>query len=178
MNSCDTTESQRSFPGHGVGGWGAPTPGQGSFVTSSQLAAKGAATEHEFYGDATKRRGKRQVKPAYENAGAYRRPPPTNPILGGGAAQPPARRAPQPQPAAASQPHRSGSLAGYRSNQFNAGAKSMLATAASGIAQKIDSPVVAYHQDQWHGPSRTKEVFEPCNFRDPSAIVGYTGRRS
>ena len=53
------TESQRSFPGHGVGGWGAPTPGQGSFVTSSQLAAKGAATEHEFYGDATKRRGKR-----------------------------------------------------------------------------------------------------------------------
>ena len=168
------TEAQRQYPGHHVAGFGA-TGGGSSFVTSSQLAAQGAPTDHEFYGSSTKRRGKKQVRPAYENAGPYQQP---SPILGGGGV--PTTRggaaSMQRQPAVAKQPHRNGSLAGYRSRQFTAGAPSMLSTAASSIAQKIDSP--DFNPDvgamEW---SHKKEIFDAGNFRSPGTIVGYTGRR-
>lgn len=171
------TQSQRQFPGNGVGGWGAPTQGGGNFVTSSQLAAQGAATDSEFYGAATKRRGKKQVRPAYEAAGVYRHEP--SPILGGSSVpMPRASAGTRPQArVTAQQPHRTGSLAGYRSRQFNAGAPSMLASAASGIAQTIHMPEVAHNE----GPGtwgHKKEIFDSSNYRDASAIVGYTGRRS
>ena len=171
------TESQvaAAHAGSDVGGWGAPAPDAGNFVTSSQLAARGAATEREFYGSETKRRGKKQICPAYDLKGPYHR---ASPILGGGAAQPPPRRAPPPKAAVAQEPHRVGSLAGYRSRQFNANSPGMLASAARGIAQKVKSPVVSHAPDSWHGSGTTKEVFDTSNFRDPSAIVGYTGHRS
>jgi len=169
------TESQRTFAGRGAGGFGAPGGDGAAFVTSSQLAARGASTDREFFGSSTKRRGKKQVRPAYETAGVYHQP---SPILGG-AAVPAPRAAPRPGggAVAATQPHRSGSLAGYRSRQFNAGAPSMLSTAASGIAHKVAIPDTLPNNGTYEWAHK-KELFDAGNYRAPGTIVGYTGRRA
>ncbi|KAH8081001.1 hypothetical protein JL720_8896 [Aureococcus anophagefferens] len=75
------------------------------------------------------------------------------------------------------QPHRSGSLAGYRSRQFNAGAPSMLSTAASGIAHKVAIPDTLPNNGTYEWAHK-KGLFDAGNYRAPGTIVGYTGRRA
>ena len=91
-------------------------------MTAAQLAQRGVATDHEFRGAQTRRRGKKHVNPSFN------RTPHAHP-LAGDYVEPEAPQRPLTQSnvlmgataTADKQPFRAGSLAGYRSRHSRPG---------------------------------------------------------
>ena len=144
-------------------------------VTAAQLAQRGVATDHEFRGAQTRRRGKKHVNPSFNRtphahplAGDYVEPEAprvltqSNVLMGATAT-------------ADKQPFRAGSLAGYRSRQFAPGAKSMISATISGIAKSMPPPQRTAKSDNGSWTSHNKEILDRDNYRPDGVLPGFTG---
>ena len=146
------------------------------YVTAAQLAQRGVATDHEFRGAQTRRRGKKHVNPSFN------RTPHAHP-LAGDYVEPAAPQRPLTQSnvlmgataTADKQPFRAGSLAGYRSRQFAPGAKSMISATISGIAKSMPPPERTTKSDNGSWTSHNKEILDRDNYRPDGVLPGFTG---
>lgn len=140
------------------------------YVTAAQLAQRGAATDHEFRGTSTQRRGKKHVHPTFNRA------PHAHPLEGHYSEPAPALRESRPNMlmgATANSdkpPARPGSLAGYRSKHFAPGSRSMMASITGGLARALPPPERAARANTDNWTSHNKEILARGG-----VLPGYTG---